>query len=105
MPHIGQQPCASIDKWHINEKTLSIGERKMKSTFHELELGKAVVQNVTDTGTEQLVVTLPPENRSSVHIQVRENINDGGNAASSSISVDQHGLQKLFQWLREEGAV
>jgi hypothetical protein len=76
----------------------------MKSTFHELELGQAVVQNATATGTEQLIVTLHPEDQSSIQIQIKENVN-GGSKTSGSISINQHGLQKLFQWLREEGAV
>lgn len=76
----------------------------MKSTFHELELGKAVIQNATAEGTEQLIITLHPENQSSVQIQIKKNA-AGDRSASDSISIDQHGLQKLFQWLREEGAV
>jgi hypothetical protein len=76
----------------------------MKSTFHEVELGKAVVQNATDVGTEQLVVTLHPENKSSVQIQIRQTTGENSTIASSML-IDQHGLQKLFHWLREEGAL
>lgn len=76
----------------------------MKSTFHEVELGKAVIQNVTETGTEQLVVTLHPENKFPVQLQIRNNT-DGGSTASPPISIDQHGLQQLFQWLRGEDAL
>jgi hypothetical protein len=77
----------------------------MKSTFHELELGKAVIQNATADGTEQLIVTLSPEDQSSVRIQIKKNVADAQRSATDSITIDQHGLQKLFQWLREEGAV
>lgn len=76
----------------------------MKSTFHEVELGKAVVQNATEGGTEQLVVTLPPEARTSIQIQIRQNTN-GGSIASGTIEITQHGLQQLFEWLREEEAL
>jgi hypothetical protein len=76
----------------------------MKSTFHEVELGKAVVQNATEGGTEQLVVTLPPENRASIQIQIRQN-SDGNSTASGTIEISQHGLQQLFDWLREEQAL
>ena len=77
----------------------------MKSTFHEVELGKAVIQNASEEGTEQLIVTLPPENRSSVQVQLRRTTSaDGKSAPLDSIEISQHGLQQLFQWLREEGA-
>lgn len=76
----------------------------MKSTFHEVELGQAVLQNATEVGTEQLIVKLEPENQSKIQIQIKQNTNDQSSTVSS-ISIDQHGLQKLFQWLREEGAV
>lgn len=76
----------------------------MRSTFHELQLGKAVIQNATESGTEQLIVTLHPESRSAIEVQIKENMN-GNSATSGTISIDQHGLQQLFQWLREEGAV
>lgn len=76
----------------------------MRSTFHELQLGKAVIQNATESGTEQLIVTLHPESRSAIEVQIKENTN-GNSATSGTISIDQHGLQQLFQWLREEGAV
>ncbi|HJV51722.1 MAG TPA: hypothetical protein VJ652_09695 [Noviherbaspirillum sp.] len=76
----------------------------MKSTFHEVELGKAVVQNAIEGGTEQLVVTLPPENRSSIQIQIRQN-KDGNSSTSNTIEISQHGLQQLFDWLKEEDAL
>lgn len=74
----------------------------MKSTFHEVELGRAVVQNSTATGTEQLVVALHPESQSAVHIQIKENI-DGNSPVVSEIHIDQQSLRKLFHWLSEEG--
>lgn len=73
----------------------------MKTTFHEVELGKAVIQNATDDGTQQLIVTLHPESKMPVELQIRQNT-DGSSVASEPISLDQHGLQQLFQWLREE---
>jgi hypothetical protein len=79
-------------------------EKTMKSTFHEVDLGKAVLQNATAIGTEQLVISLKPESHSPIQIQIKQNTNDQSSTVSS-ISIDQHGLQKLVQWLREEGAV
>ncbi|MDP3843779.1 MAG: hypothetical protein Q8Q81_14610 [Oxalobacteraceae bacterium] len=76
----------------------------MQSTFHESETGQAVIQNATSVGTEQLVVTLHPGGDSSVEIQIKENI-PGNGLVSSSISINQTGLQRLVQWLREQGAV
>ena len=76
----------------------------MQSTFHESETGQAVIQNTTSVGTEQLVVTLHPGSDSSVEIQIKEDIPDNG-LVSSSISINQLSLQKLVQWLREQGAV
>jgi len=76
----------------------------MRSTFHEVELGKAVLQNATSIGTEQLIVKLKPEDQSGIQIQIKQNTNEQSSTVSS-ISIDQHGLQKLFLWLREEGAV
>ena len=76
----------------------------MKSTFHEVELGQAVLQNATSVGTEQLIVQLKPESQSAIQIQIKQNTKDQSSTVSS-ISIDQHGLQKLFHWLREEGAV
>ena len=73
----------------------------MKTTFHEIELGKAVIQNATESGTEQLVVTLHPESNLPVELQIRQNT-DNSSTASTPISLDQHGLRQLFQWLREE---
>lgn len=76
----------------------------MKSTFHEVGLGQAVVQNVTESGTEQLIVTLRAENQPSIEIQIKENT-ENRSTSKGSISINQQGLQKLFKWLQEEGAV
>lgn len=76
----------------------------MKSTFHEVELGKVIVQNATETGTEQLIVTLNPDHKFPIELQIRQNTNDASKA-SAPIAIDQHGLQQLFQWLREEDAL
>lgn len=76
----------------------------MKSTFHEVELGKAVVQNATEGNTEQLIVTLPAESRASVQIEIKQNTN-GKSTTSGTIEITQHGLQQLFEWLREEEAL
>jgi hypothetical protein len=96
--------CSSSDKSHINKWSNHRLEKKMKSTFHEIELGRAVLQNATTIGTEQLIVNLKPESHSAIQIQIKQNT-EGQSPTVSSISIDQHGLQKLFQWLREEGAV
>lgn len=79
-------------------------EDDMKSTFHELELGKAVLQNSTDIGNEQLIVTLQPDSKAPVQIQIRQNT-EGSSSTSSSIGISPHGLQQLVHWLREEGAI
>jgi hypothetical protein len=76
----------------------------MQSTFSESDTGQAVIQNATAVDTEQLVVTLHPGNDSSVEIQIKEDV-PGGGLVSSSISINQASLQKLVQWLREQGAV
>jgi hypothetical protein len=76
----------------------------MRSTFHEVELGRAVLQNATTIGTEQLIVNLKPESHSTVQIQIKQNT-EGQDPTVSSISIDQSGLQKLIHWLREGGAV
>ncbi|RJG02456.1 hypothetical protein [Noviherbaspirillum sedimenti] len=76
----------------------------MHSTFQASDSGQAVIQNATAIGTEKLVVTLHPENDSSVDIQIREDAG-GQDVVSSSITINQAGLQKLVQWLREQGAV
>jgi hypothetical protein len=78
----------------------------MQSTFQTSDTGQAVIQNASPVGTEKLVVTLHPGNDSSVEIQIREDLaNDPNEVVSSAISVNRDSLQKLVQWLREQGAV
>jgi hypothetical protein len=76
----------------------------MQSTFNASGGGQAIIQNTTVAGTEQLVVSLHPEGTSSIDIQIREDV-PGSGVISSSISINQSNLQKLVQWLREQGAV
>lgn len=76
----------------------------MHSTFQASDSGQAVIQNATAIGTEKLVVTLHPESDSSVDIQIREDAG-GQDVVSSTITINQASLQKLVQWLREQGAV
>ncbi len=76
----------------------------MHSTFQASDSGQAVIRNDTAIGNEKLVVTLHPENGSSVDIQIRED-SGGQDVVSSSITINQAGLQQLVQWLREQGAV
>jgi hypothetical protein len=76
----------------------------MQSTFHQSDTGQAVIQNTTSIDTEQLVVTLHPGSDSSVEIQIKEEV-PGSGMVSSSISINQPCLQKLVQWLRDQGAV
>ncbi|MGH8807077.1 MAG: hypothetical protein ACREX0_04280 [Noviherbaspirillum sp.] len=76
----------------------------MQTTFQASDSGQAVIQNTTAVDTEQLVVTLHPGIDSSVDIQIKESV-AGDGLISSSISVNQSNLQKLVDWLREQGAV
>lgn len=76
----------------------------MQSTFHASDTGQAVIQNATAIGTEQLVVTLHPGSDSSVEVQIKED-GPGGGLVSSSISINQHNLQRLVEWLREQGTI
>lgn len=75
----------------------------MQTTFHASASGQAVIQNSTAVGTEQLVVTLHPGSDSCAHIQIKED--DPGGLVANSMSINQDNLQKLVQWLREQGAV
>jgi len=75
----------------------------MQTTFHASQSGQAIVQNTTAVGVEQLVVTLHPSNDSLVEVQVKEQV--GNDIVAISITINQSGLQRLVQWLREEGAV
>ena len=75
----------------------------MQSTFRASDSAQAVFQNTTATGTEQLLVTLHPGSDSSAHIQIKEDVSGG--LVSTSISINQSNLQKLVEWLRDQGAV
>jgi hypothetical protein len=77
----------------------------MQSTFQEAGPGRAIIQNATSVGTEQLVVTLHPGTELAVEIEIKEDTGGGDSLVSSAISIKQPGLQKLVQWLREQGAV
>lgn len=76
----------------------------MHSTFQSSDTGQAVIQNTTDVGTDKLVVSLHHGSDSLVEIQIKEE-GAGSALVSSSISINQSGLQQLVQWLREQGAV
>lgn len=76
----------------------------MQSTFHASDGGQAVIRNTTVIGTEQLVVSLHPGSDSSVDIEIKED-STGSDIVASAISINQSNLQKLVQWLREQGAV
>jgi hypothetical protein len=78
----------------------------MQTTFQASETGQAVIRNAGSVGTEQLVVTLHPGNDSSIEIQIKEDVpGDPNELVSSAISINRDGLQKLVQWLRDQGAV
>ena len=76
----------------------------MHSTFQASDTGQAIIQNPSDIGTDKLVVSLHPGNDSSVEIEIREEAPDG-EFVSSSIAINQAGLQKLVHWLQQQGAV
>jgi hypothetical protein len=76
----------------------------MHSTFQASDSGQAVIQNATAIGNEKLVVTLHPDGNSSVEFQIREETG-AQDLVSSAIAINQASLQKLVQWLREQGAV
>lgn len=75
----------------------------MQSTFRASDAGQAVIQNNTAVGTEQLVVSLHPGADSCAHIQIKEDV--PGGLVSTSMSINQMNLQRLVDWLREQGAV
>lgn len=76
----------------------------MQSTFHASDSGQAVIRNTTAVDKEQLVVTLHPGGDSMIDIQIKEEPL-GGDLVSNSISINQPNLQKLVDWLREQGVV
>ncbi|HYD96758.1 MAG TPA: hypothetical protein VEC01_15625 [Noviherbaspirillum sp.] len=77
----------------------------MQTTFNASDSGQAVIQNTTAAGIEKLVVNLHPGNDSMVDLQIREEGPDATQLVSSTISIHQEGLQKLVEWLRNQGAV
>lgn len=77
----------------------------MQTTFHASDSGQAVIQNTTAIGTEKLVVNLHPGTDSLVDIQIREDVSGEGQMVSSTISINQSGMQKLVAWLRDQGVV
>lgn len=77
----------------------------MQTTFHASDSGQAVIQNTTAIGTEKLVVNLHPGADSMIDVQIREEGPGDGMMVSSTMSINQGGLQKLVEWLREQGAV
>ncbi len=76
----------------------------MQSTFHASDSGQAVIRNTTAVDKEQLVVTLHPGSDSMIDIQIKDEPL-GGDLVSNSISINQPNLQKLVDWLREQGVV
>jgi hypothetical protein len=92
---------------HSQAVTYLCEGKAMQTTFQASDGGQAVIQNTTKVDSEQLVVTLHPGADSSVDFQIRENVvgTNGGDLISSSISINQTNLQKLVDWLREQGAV
>lgn len=76
----------------------------MHTTFQASDTGQAVIQNATGVGTEKLVVSLHHGSDSSIDFEIREE-GPGSGLVSSSISINQSGLQQLVRWLQEQGAV
>jgi hypothetical protein len=79
-------------------------EQVMQSTFQASDTGQAIIQNTSSVDTEQLVFTCHPGGASSVEVQIREDV-PGSGLISSAITVNRDSLQKLVQWLREQGVV
>jgi len=78
----------------------------MQTTFNASPSGQAVIQNTTAAGIEKLVVNLHPGNDSLIDVQIKEELpGDEGLLVSSTISINQEGLQKLVEWLRDQGAI
>lgn len=75
----------------------------MQTTFEASDSGQAVIRNATAAGSEQLIVTLHPGSDSATHIKIKEEA--PGGPVSSEIVINQDNLQKLVQWLREQGVV
>lgn len=77
----------------------------MQTTFNSSPSGQATIQNTTAAGVEKLVVNLHPGNDSMIDVQIKEETPGEGMLVSSTISINQEGLQKLVEWLRDQGAV
>ncbi|WP_420474682.1 hypothetical protein [Noviherbaspirillum sp. ST9] len=77
----------------------------MQTTFNASPSGQAIIQNTTAAGVEKLVVNLHPGNDSMIDVQIKEETPGDGMLVSSTISINQEGLQKLVEWLRDQGAV
>ena len=77
----------------------------MQTTFNASPSGQAIIQNTTAAGVEKLVVNLHPGNDSLIDVQIKEETPGDGMLVSSSISINQEGMQKLVEWLREQGAI
>ena len=77
----------------------------MQSTFHASDSGQAIIQNTTAIGSEKLVVNLHPGSDSLIDIQIREDVPGEGMMVSSTMSINQSSMQKLVDWLRDQGAV
>lgn len=77
----------------------------MQTTFNASPSGQAIIQNTTAAGIEKLVVNLHPGNDSLIDIQIKEETPGDGMLVSSTISINQDGMQKLVEWLRDQGAV
>lgn len=77
----------------------------MRTTFNASPSGQAIIQNTTAAGVEKLVVNLHPGNDSMIDVQIKEETPGDGMLVSSTISINQEGLQKLVEWLRDQGAI
>jgi hypothetical protein len=77
----------------------------MQTTFNASPSGQAIIQNTSAAGIEKLVVNLHPGNDSMIDVQIKEETPGDGMLVSSSISINQEGMQKLVEWLREQGAI
>lgn len=84
---------------------LAFGKNNMASTLHETETGHAVIGDKTAEGTEQLVVTLHPESGLLAEFVFNEGMTKDALIATSGIEIDRAALQRLVQWLREQGAL
>lgn len=77
----------------------------MQTTFNASPSGQAIIQNTSAAGIEKLVVNLHPGNDSMIDVQIKEETPGDGMLVSSTISINQEGMQKLVEWLREQGAI